>query len=372
MKILLITKTLNKGGAATGARNLLNALESAGAEVIALDAYSAQAGRPIGVLRRVERIYERLAHGAETHCLRIGPPVFDLRALVRTHRPHVVQLCDISGNTIGFEDLGGLPCPVVQRLSDFWPYHGARHYNETPPPHLGFADRLLGKTIFDGTNAPDQLVAPSNWLAGKLSADRVRVILNAVDPVQGLVARTGPLKPLRLGFISNPIHDHRKGVSSLARALSKLPTRTGTVQLHLFGEGSEATNLRVPGLEVIPHPAFRRDSVADVYSSFDILLCPSRLDNSPNVVTEALAHGVPVVAQSGTGMDSYVADPFGSLVDFHGGEPSCIASSIQNIAENYAEASSTALKYTSESLAPIEIGRKYLALYSDLLERYRS
>jgi glycosyltransferase involved in cell wall biosynthesis len=367
MKVLVVAKSFSKGGAATGARNTLNSLRRAGAAVVALDGYAAQTGRPIGALRTTERIYERLSHGSDTHCLRLGPPVFDLQALCRVHRPDVIQLCDVSGNTIAFEDLKALPCPVVHRLSDFWPYHGARHYNDRPPRSPSFADRVLRWTLFDGTGEPDFFVAPSQWLADRMQRGRVQVIRNAVERVPDIAARPRPAGRLRFGFISNPVQDPRKGLAVVPKALDAVSARTGAVELHLFGKGSDAGVPNTPGLEVIAHPPFGRDTLARVYSCFDILLCPSVLDNSPNVLTEALAHGVPVLAQSGTGMDSYITNEFGALVDFQGSVPSDIADAVERLVSGYADASAAALRYATEFLGPDRIGDQYLSLYNALI-----
>ena len=306
-------------------------------------------------------------HGSGTHCLRIGPPVFDLHALCKEHRPDVIQMCDVSGNTIAFEELKNLPCPVVHRLSDFWPYHGARHYNEVPSSRLRIDDLLLRWTIFDGTAEPDGFVAPSRWLADRINRDNVQMIRNAVEPVSGIIARKRPFDPLRFGFISNPVHEPRKGLAAIPKVLAEVAAHMDPVELHLFGKGSNAYMETTPGLRVIAYPPFGRDVLAKIYSCFDILLCPSVLDNSPNVLTEALAYGVPVIAQSGTGMDSYVRNEFGALVDFQGGPPSAITYAVERLVTTYCDASMAALDYSIQYLSPKIIGDSYLSLYSRLL-----
>lgn len=366
MKVLAIAKTLRKGGAATGASNTINSLRAAGLEVVALGSCETPKGRAMSALRTTERVYERVFHTAETHCLRLGPPVFDLAALCDRHRPDIVQLFDVSGNTISFPRLNDLPCPSVQRLSDFWPYHGSKHYNLAPPDPPSFADRLLRRMIFDGSGEPDAFVAPSQWLAAVLADRQPTVIRNAVTSPTGVTPRDRLGAKIRFGFISNPIDDPRKGLMSVPHVLEAFAAHAGPVALHLFGQGSDQAMKSTNCVEVVAHPPFKRDAVAAVFTNFDILLCPSKLDNSPNVMTEALAHAVPVVAQIGSGMDSYLEPTFGALIDFDG-RVERSAAQIGSLLRAYPAASKAARRFAMAELSPQKIGEEYKALYTALL-----
>ena len=371
VKVVLITKTLTKGGAASGARNLLGALRAAGAEVTVLDASAQIQRHPIRAVRVAERVVERLTRDAETHFLRLGPPSFDLKTVYRRYKPDIIQLCDISANTILFSDIAHLPCPVVHRMSDFWPYHGAHHYAESPSQQTDLADRILQRLVFDGRSMPHRRVAPSHWLASRLGGRGVSVIRNAVavprhveqrSPVEGLV---------RFGFISGQIMDPRKSYAALPPLLNTLADRVDKkVQLHVFGRNANGSVLDITGVETIHHPAFSSTDLARVFASFDILLCPSRLDNSPNVVTEALAHSTPVIGQKGTGMESYIRQDVGGLIDFHrlcGSADEEFLGVVQAISRDYERLCSQAVRYAREALSPPVIGNLYLDLYEEIL-----
>lgn len=367
MRVLAIAKTLRKGGAAAGASNTINSLKAAGLEVVALGAYETPMGVAMSAMRTTERVYERVFHSADTHCLRLWSPVFDLARLCKQHNPDIVQLFDISGNSIDFRQLNDIPCPSVQRLSDFWPYHGSQHYNLAPPDPPGLADRLLRRMIFDGSGEPDALVAPSQWLADALKGRQPTIIRNSVTPATGVGSRDRVGAKIRFGFISNPVDDPRKGLLSVPPILEAFAKQAGPVALHLFGRGSDDAMPSTNRVEVVAHPPFNRDELAMVYANFDILLCPSKLDNSPNVMTEALAHAVPVVAQTGSGMNSYLEAAFGALIDFDGPVEQG-AAQIESLLRTYPAASKAALRFSNTALAPKTIGEEYKTLYSALLE----
>jgi len=369
MKVLLIAKTLTKGGSATGARNLLIALQSAGMVVTALDAYEHHRNRKyVSFLRLIERIYERIVHNKSTHCMKLGASTFNLRDLYFQYKPDVIQLCDVSANTIHFGDIADVGCPIVHRLSDFWPYHGASHYAESTPKQPSFSDFLLRHLIFDGNNKPDLLVAPSHWLADRLSSENVEVICNAVDiPPQNL-NRCKPGGILRLGFISTDIFDERKGIQFLPPFLDAVHR---DIELHVFGRLSRGkTLLNFSNISVVRHPPFSPNELIQVYNSFDVLLCPSKSDNSPNVLTEAFSFGVPVVAQSGTGMETYVNNYMGALIDFQTPSDDNIkrfSAILEKIISEYELFSNTARNFVQDKLSPHMIGSQYKNLYLNLL-----
>jgi glycosyltransferase involved in cell wall biosynthesis len=128
----------------------------------------------------------------------------------------------------------------------------------------------------------------------------------------------------------------------------------------------------IPGVEVIPCGPFSRSEISRVYDSFDILLCPSSVDNSPNVVIEALSHGRPVIAQLGTGMDSYISTDTGRLIDF-GGDSRSVAADLtvatEEILSDYECFSRQASEYVRSKLSPKVVGNAYLQLYRELLTK---
>ena len=266
MKVLLVARSFTRGGAATGAATLGLALEAAGLDVVRV---SADGAKP--VWRTTERVIERALFDAETHCLTVGPPSIDLAAKIAEHRPDIVQLCDISANTISTEALASTDVPTVHRMSDLWPYHGPQHYAETAGSAPRLAQSFFKAGSFGGFT-PTARVAPSKWLAETVSGTRPHIIPNAVVSDKGLRPKALRDQPLRLGFISGKLTDPRKGLARLERVMDTLPQ--GLATLHTYGAGKP--------------PAFVRDNAGPfekanrtrVYRDIDVLICPSAQDLS--------------------------------------------------------------------------------------------
>jgi glycosyltransferase involved in cell wall biosynthesis len=112
-----------------------------------------------------------------------------------------------------------------------------------------------------------------------------------------------------------------KNMALLIDAVAELRRMDPTVQLVLVGEGPEARALkqRAARLGVADAVTFAgyiaQDQMAAFYRAADVFALASEFDNSPNVVLEAMACGVPVVATNVGGVAEYVAvDRGGSLV----------------------------------------------------------
>ncbi len=112
----------------------------------------------------------------------------------------------------------------------------------------------------------------------------------------------------------------------MARALRELPD---AVHFAVAGDGPERARLEAlspPGrLHLLG--SLDVDGVATLYRAADLLVLPSEREGWPNVVTEALAAGLPVVATPVGAMPELLADPYaGSLV--RGGDHRALAAEV--------------------------------------------
>jgi glycosyltransferase involved in cell wall biosynthesis len=111
-----------------------------------------------------------------------------------------------------------------------------------------------------------------------------------------------------------------KNMALLIDAFASVAKTTPDAHLVLIGEGPEEANLRA---QVDRHGITARvtfvgyvaqDDLAPYYRSADLFVLSSDFDNSPNVVLEAMACGVPVVATNVGGVAEYVSRDGGELV----------------------------------------------------------
>ena len=140
------------------------------------------------------------------------------------------------------------------------------------------------------------------------------VLPNVVDTM-----RFSPAGPTAIGLerhilswraISEAIYDIAAAIRAFARVRAKFPAAS----LSIAGTGPDLSALRAlsESLGVAAATRFtgrlEREQMAALYRSADMVLNPSRVDNMPNSVLEALACGVPVVSTDVGGVPYIVQD----------------------------------------------------------------
>jgi glycosyltransferase involved in cell wall biosynthesis len=154
------------------------------------------------------------------------------------------------------------------------------------------------------------VVVPSDamcrYLVGRgFPAARLRVVHH------GVALRTTEPSPVReetplvVGVAGNL--EYWKGVDLLVEACGRLRNR---VRLEVYGDGSlrPALERTAGGLGVDAHFHGWVEDVSDVLSRLDVFTLPSRAENAPLVVLEAMASGLPVVAARVGGVPELVED----------------------------------------------------------------
>jgi glycosyltransferase involved in cell wall biosynthesis len=219
--------------------------------------------------------------------------------------------------------------PVVWTLHDLNPLTGGCHFDDGCE---GFAsaceecpqisrrlsrDRsaraMRSKRAALETVRPGRLsfVAPSAWMARQLGRSSlfgefgVTVIPNGIEPALfGQVGRSEARR--RLGvpddrtwflFVADWLTSRRKG-GDLVRGLECSSLGEAGAGLLLCGQGpGDPTSPHVVGLGQRPEA-----EMATVYAAADAVVVPSRQDNFPNVVLEAMASGRAVIATDAGGI----------------------------------------------------------------------
>ncbi len=317
-----------------------------------------------------------------------------LRIPLIRFKPRLVHLHWLGAGVASLDELARIDAPVIWTLHDAWPFTGGCHYTGTCSgyqrhcgacPQLGSVDADdLSHIVWQRKQAVYKkiapvIVAPSHWLAkiagqsSLLAGRRIEVIANGLDlalfkPADRDRARAHfglPTNETILLFGAHQLTDPRKGGDLLQAALERIdfPCRLVT-----FGSGKLLlASTKYVTVQALP-PVDDDAELALLYSAADVFVCPSREDNLPNMVAEALACATPCVAFAINGIpeminheaNGFLARPF--AVDE-------LVAGIRWIAQHPApqDLRDAARRKAVESFDQDEMAERYAALYSKLL-----
>ncbi len=161
-------------------------------------------------------------------------------------------------------------------------------------------------------NSPDAVVSPSKWLLdfylekGFFKKSKKVVLPNPVERIYpaGIPMDNSILKLLYLGQI-----EEHKGILFSVGVLKNLDIN---FKLHIAGDGSKMEKLKqlVAGdNRFIIHGKLSSEEVVKIFDQVDLTCVPSLCyENSPSVIYESLAAGVPVLAAKIGGVAELVND----------------------------------------------------------------
>jgi glycosyltransferase involved in cell wall biosynthesis len=186
-----------------------------------------------------------------------------------------------------------------------------RHANQQPLKRLPHFRWVYGKIpAMHVTNAEatrQTLLDSARWL----KPEKVRVIYNGVDPDP--LESAEPLSlglpegSLAIGFVGS--FERRKGVLELATAWPDIVRAMPAAHLILCGKGSLESEMRslLKGIANVHWIGYHKD-IPRVMRALDMLVLPSHIEGAPNVVLEAMAARVAVIATSVSGTPELVRD----------------------------------------------------------------
>ena len=272
-----------------------------------------------------------------------------LTTRIRHIDPDIVNLHWVGGGVLQPKTLSRLEYPFVWTMHDMWPFTGGCHYSagcgryrescgSCPKLSSGQEHDLSRQTwrrkATTWKDQPIHPVAPSLWLAecarrsSLFEPTRVRVIPNGIDlrtyspqAEDSIRARFDfPEDCIVLLFGAVAATDNkRKGFDLLTTVLQRLKADIGgrEVRLVIFGTEEERI-VRRHGIVTHELSYVPEESLIRLYATGDAMLVPSREDNLPNTVMEALACGTPCVAFNLGGLsdmilsreNGYLAEPF--------------------------------------------------------------
>lgn len=344
MKILHVSSSDSRGGAARAAYRIHNALLGNGAESRMRvlhkesDSPSVAANRTSPLSHELaSRLRQRLARQKTRDFrtdslghLTFGHESAGLVDELNSSDADILHLHWISG-MLSIKDIGRLKKPVVWTLHDMWAFCGAEHY-APDGADARFRTGYLPDSRPRGESGPDlnrmtwlakrkawsgqrfTFVSPSQWMEScrQQSAllggyqghlipyplDATSVWLPAAQDVARSALRLPPDAAIVLMGADGGVRDPRKGGDLLRQALQQVRERLQDRELCavIFGQGLPDTRDDWP-CEVHWLGAVRDDRMlALAYSAADVMVVPSRQEALGQTATESLACGTPVVA----------------------------------------------------------------------------
>jgi len=271
----------------------------------------------------------------------------------------------------------GLPALVLGRVSGA-PVVISEHFTGFQRGLISGYDRFTARIAFRGAD----LVAPvSHDLARHVQAlapgARVRVVENVVDTdVFHAVFRT-PTRP-RDGIGDEPARlltvaalTEKKGHADLFQALLLLRERGVAVRLDLVGDGELRSQLQALvgqlrlSEEVRFHGELPKQEVASFMRAADLFVLPSRFENLPCVLIEAMASGLPSLATAVGGVPELLDGAGLTLSPAR--DPPALAASIERALRDRAGVDPGALSARARTrFGYAAIGRTWTGIYEEL------
>jgi glycosyltransferase involved in cell wall biosynthesis len=279
------------------------------------------------------------AHALEADSPAILRAISEVVRLLDTVQPRALFCHGYKADLVGWRAARSVGVPVVG-VSRGWTAEGwkVRAYEGLDRFVLRFLDRVV--CVSEGQ-------AEKVRRAG-IAEDRIRVIHNAIDSRRFAAPRPEARATLR-GMFPTPRRwivgaagrlSPEKGIDVLVDAAATVVRARPAAGFIVFGDGKQEAALRKQvaerGLtEAFVFGGFRSD-LDTLIPSLDLLALPSWTEGLPNVILEAFAAGVPVVATAVGGVPE-VVDPGHSGLLVPPGNPVALAGSILRMLDHDAE-----------------------------------
>jgi len=284
--------------------------------------------RPVATLSSCVPALE--AAGVEVFCLgarglRHAPmALWRLHRLLRRQQPDLVQCFLFHANLLGriAARWAGVPRVVA----------GLRVAERHSRWHL-WADRRTSRLV-DRYVCVSRAVADFAAAEGGIAADKLVVIPNGIDATRYPASSPADLSSLGVSAGRQAITfvgrlEEQKGVRWLLESAPQWLDRLGGYDLLLVGKGPEQRRLeamaRQGGIAGRVHFAGWRPDVPQILAASRVLVLPSRWEGMPNVVLQAMATGLPVLATDVEGVPELLGPAAGPQTVPYGDTPAWTA-----------------------------------------------
>jgi len=357
----------------------------------------------IFINERVDLLIKKVCRNTTKTPWNINQFIFDITKSILENKYDVINLHWINEGFLSIDKIAKIKQPIVWTLHDSWAFTGGCNIPYDCKKYevkCSKCKQLLGQSKFDLSKYVFQakiraykckmvIVCPSNWLATcarnsfLLKNMDIRVIPNGIDtdkyqPCDKNFAKKSlgleMNKKIILFGAMNATSDQNKGYGYLYQAVRNLYERTlngNEVEVVVFGSKlyKGAPNF---GFKTWYTGRLYDDiTLKLLYSAADVMVVPSKSENLPNTIMEAMACGTPCVAFNVGGIsdlidhkiNGYLARPF---------EPIDLAGGIRYILDNNEKRGILSFNARKKIIKVFDINivaNQYKELYEEILKK---
>jgi len=298
IRLAIAITELEVGGAERAAANLATGIKDRGFDVAM---YSlAPAPRNKTLVDRLHAADVPVHFVGARHSVQILSAAGRLARMLAEFRPHVLQTFLFHANVVGALAARRAEVPVLV---------GGIRVAEPKRWHLWLQRRLMGR--FDRFVCVSESVAGHARERGAIDSDKLIVIPNGIDAAAYAVDRSTDLTALgvpegKRAIVCIGRLNRQKGIDVLIDAAPSFLARLPEHELLVVGEGPWRGRLEAraaaSGVAKRIHFCGYRNDVPEILAACELLVLPSRWEGMPNVILEAMAGGLPVVASDVEGI----------------------------------------------------------------------
>ena len=356
-KIALITADNGNGGAARATRRIAKGLTKLSQDSIIIDLicngnldsgykqklptykwyskliYKNEIIRKLikGIINRLWKKFNVIKKKDEILFFRVGNSINNIKTFSEYDILHIFW-----GQTfINPGSIADLNKNVIITLHDMWFLTGGIAFSEDDIKEQKKYLNFLGKNNFNNqyslkkkliNSKKTNLIVTSDWMKKKcinfgIEKKRIHKILNYIPPYYKYLDRKNECMNLLdwdknasskiIIYFVGSLTDPRKGFDFLLSSLELLSEDIKSrIAIQILGSKSSnikaLDNLNINYLSL----GIYSDEISQIiaYNAADIFICPSILDNTPNVIAEAQMCGLPVFVRDGTGGSEMIKD----------------------------------------------------------------
>ena len=257
-------------------------------------------------------------------------PSGNLKKMNELH-PDIVQLHWINGEFLSIKDISKINYPIIWTMHDMWPMCGLEHYTTSDTyskkkydeiKKLKFVfnlNRYAWKKKIKFWKKKFIITTPSKWLLNQIKGSYLFQDFEGYHipyPIDtNIWKRKDKLlckKKLNLDIKKKLIlfgaiggtRDYRKGFDFFEKYIESNDHSAN--QIAVFGQEKPKSSFKFKDKIKWLGNINNENHLCDVYNAADLMIVPSRIDNSPQTAMEAQSCGIPVVAFNISGLPEMV------------------------------------------------------------------